>query len=125
MKNRKKPVVFTAVLISILFAAGSAFSAPVHSGAEGYIAVPRAKVARDGRLSVGIKFTAPSLFTAAVNFVPLPGLELGFGIDIGNNIVHPPLVSLKYQLLSFGLGMLAEFAAAEGQSDYYTFYFSW
>ena len=109
----------------LLISAGAVYSAPVYSGAEGYIAVPRAKVARDGRLCVGIKYTSPSLFTTAVNFVPLPGLELGFGLDIGNNLVHPPLVSLKYQLLSFGLGMLAEFAATQGQSDFYTFYFSW
>jgi hypothetical protein len=118
-----KQLLLTGILVSVITALSSA--ATVYSGAEGYIAMPRAKAARDGRLCAGLKYSYPSLFTAALNFVPLPGLELGFGLDIGNNLVHPPLISVKYQLFSLGFGMLAEFASAEGQSDYYTFYFAW
>ena len=118
-----KRLTLIVILLSGMVTLSSA--ATVFCGAEGYIAVPRAKTARDGRLCVGIKYSAPSIFTAALNFVPLPGLELGFGLDIGDNLVNPPLVSVKYQLFSLGFGMIAEFAAAPGQKDFYTFYFAW
>lgn len=81
------------------------FAAPVYTGAEGYIVLPRVEVASAGRFGLSLKYTYSSLFTPAINIVPIRfgqgGLEIGWGWDLGGDTtLNPMLVSLKFQFVT-------------------------
>jgi hypothetical protein len=120
-----------ALVLAVLFLGVTLFyGAPVYSGAEGYITMPRVDTASAGRFGLGLKYTYPRNFTVAANIVPLKfgngGLEFGFGYDFVTEPLSPLLANMKLQFVKqAALGLMTEIGLVQGAQSYFTVYFAW
>jgi hypothetical protein len=94
-------------LAFLLLLLSPAFAAPTFSGADGYIARPKADVADPLTLGVGLRYTLYNnanrhYLTPSLNFVPFKNFEVSSGYDIlmmkSNRNEDPAwLLGIKYQ----------------------------
>jgi len=119
------------ILFSLLLLFGLTsivLAAPVYSGAEGYITMPRADVAYTGRMGFSLKYTHSGMLTPAVNIVPFPNLEIGAAVDLevgSTSMLNPFLVNAKYQIFKnpdAAVGFMAEIPTSAGETFYPTVY---
>ena len=117
----------TALSVFVFFAMSVSFSAPVYSGADGYLTMPGADVPHQRRVGLSFKYTSASILTPALNIVPIKNLEIGAGwdLDLHSSFVNPLLLSLKYQFVSkAAIGFISELSLS-GRQNYFTLYLAW